>query len=179
MTKRAGYAAGTEVPVERSRAELDGILERFGAEEFGYHSNRERALVGFLYRGYRVQLEVRFPDPEDREIATVRTGKGSTRRRRTESQVAARVEQVKREKWRALVFLVKAKLVAIEEGASSFEAEFLPYLVVDGGARTILEAMEPQLETIRAAGMQLPEHAGPSAHGPGVAAAPRVTVEPA
>lgn len=39
------YAADTSVSVEKSRAEIERILQRWGAEQFVYGWNREQAVV--------------------------------------------------------------------------------------------------------------------------------------
>lgn len=47
-------------------------------------------------------------------------------------------------KWRGLLLVIKAKLVAIETGIAIFDQEFLPYFVTKSGL-TIFEALSPNL----------------------------------
>jgi hypothetical protein len=52
------YAAGTKVPVGQSRAELERVLERYGADTFSYGQDGERAIVAFRANGRHVKFEL-------------------------------------------------------------------------------------------------------------------------
>lgn len=56
-----------------------------------------------------------------------------------------RVDQVARERWRALVLLVKAKLELVALGISTVEREFLADIALPDG-RTVHEAMRELLQ---------------------------------
>jgi len=45
------YAQGTDVPAERSRAEIERTLSRYGAEGFLYGWDRERHVMAFRLGG--------------------------------------------------------------------------------------------------------------------------------
>lgn len=134
------YAAETSVSVENSRAEIETILRRYGADAFGYYTEATRAVVQFRFEGWSIRFEVPLPDPEDPEFA--RTPK--RRQRRTPEAREAAWEQACRQRWRALALAIKAKLEAVECEITSFEEEFLAHLVLPSG-RTVAQHALPQL----------------------------------
>ena len=56
------YAADTSVSSERSRAEIEATLRRYGADSFGYLSSKDRATIAFQAQGRRVRFEQIMPD---------------------------------------------------------------------------------------------------------------------
>jgi len=56
------YAKGTEVPVSRSRDEIERTLARYGASTFAYGWDGKRALVEFVVDDRRVRLTVPLAD---------------------------------------------------------------------------------------------------------------------
>jgi hypothetical protein len=58
-------------------------------------------------------------------------------------------EQACRQRWRALLLIVKAKLEAVTAGISTVEREFLPDVVLPNGA-TVGEWVGPQIATVYA-----------------------------
>lgn len=134
------YAAGTDVPSDKSRTEIEKTLARWGADSFAYMTNRESAQVAFEYEGKRIRFTLPLPDRASREFTLTPTGK-------TRAATAAEqaYEQAVRQRWRALALVVKAKLEAVESGISTFEQEFYANVVLPGG-RTVFEATAPQIE---------------------------------
>ncbi|MBB1512004.1 hypothetical protein H5399_05215 [Tessaracoccus sp. MC1627] len=125
----SGYAAGTSVPVERSRAEIERTLARFGADEFAYGYDKARAVVQFTASQRRVRFILWLPDRAARRFTHTPTGKS-----RTPEQAAAQWEQGCREAWRALAEVIKAKLVAVDTGIVGFEEEFAAHIVLPDGS---------------------------------------------
>lgn len=123
------YAAGTNVTVERSRAEIERTLARFGADEFMYGYDATRAIVQFTAQDRRVRFVLRMPDKTDRRFTHTPTGKVRTR-----EQALSQWEQGCREAWRALAEVIKAKLVAVETGIVGFEEEFASHIVLPDGS---------------------------------------------
>ncbi len=121
------YAADTTVPVERSRAELQRTLERYGATAFGYLSQQGQATVMFEANGRRIRFDVPMPDRADRRFTH------HSRGARTPSAALEAWEQACRQKWRALNLVVKAKLEAVDAGISEFEEEFLAWICLPSG----------------------------------------------
>ena len=143
------YAANTDVDSGRSRAEIERILTRWGADEYAYMMRSDSAQVAFSYRGMRVRFSLPLPDRNSTEFTH------HSRGRRTQSAADAAYEQAVRQKWRALALVVKAKLEAVESEISTFEQEFFAHLVLPNG-RTVFESASQQVESMIATG-----HRGP------------------
>lgn len=141
------YAQGSAVPVDRSKTEIEQVLARYGAEKFGYATDHGSATVGFQVRGRAVRMRLILPDPG--QFAVTATGK----RRPIEAQ-RREYEATRRQRWRCLVLVIKAKLEAIESGIATFEDEWLAYLVLGDGT-TVGEKLLPALEESRARGTPL------------------------
>jgi hypothetical protein len=131
------YAANTKVSPESSRTEIERTLARYGADAFGFGYQDGRAIVSFRCEGRHVRFEVQTPALSEFE----RTRGGVWR---SEAQQRAAQGQALRQRWRALALLVKAKLEAVEAGIETFEAAFLPYVVLPSG-ETVGEALIPQV----------------------------------
>jgi hypothetical protein len=133
------YAERTSVPVERSRAELEALLARAGAEAFAYawkdvdqwrEAARRDVRVRVFQLGFtlkRLPIRVDLPMPALDEFARSSAGRVRTPLQREQ----ARADEERR-RWRALVLVVKAKLEAVATGITTFEKEFLADVVVGG-----------------------------------------------
>lgn len=139
MSTSKPYAANTSVSPEKSRAEIETLLKRYGAQSFAYGSSPERAIVGFQAHGRSLRFVVKMPDPQDKRFA--RDGRGSPR---SPLQRQAAIEQEVRRLWRALALAIKAKLEAVQSGIATFEDEFLAYTVLPGGV-TVGEELHPKI----------------------------------
>lgn len=139
------YAADTDVSVDRSRAELERTLDRYGATEFLYGRNGSAVMVVFGMRGRQVRFVVSMPDRHDEDFTTYEArGRPA---KRTEGEAEKRWEQACRQRWRALNLVVKAKLEAVEAGIGTFDEEFLAYLLVPGAEHTTVgQVAIPQLD---------------------------------
>ncbi len=138
MSTKGTYAKGTEVPPEKSKAEIETILRRYGATKFMSGWDDQRAAIMFEASGRRVKFMLPLPDPAD----FVWTEAG--RRRTRDAQRAAHEAEVRR-RWRALALAIKAKLEVVESGISTFEDEFMAHIVLPNGA-TVGEWLGPQVE---------------------------------
>ncbi len=125
------YAEKTEVPAERSRAEIERTLQRYGAEAFMYGWEVDRAIVRFRANGRHIQFVVPMPDRKDEDFTHYRRGNSTFLR--TELQAEKAWEQAVRQRWRALSLCIKAKLEAVEAQISEFEDEFLAHIVLPDG----------------------------------------------
>jgi hypothetical protein len=139
------YAKGTEVPVSRSRDEIERTLARYGASTFAYGWDGTRALVEFVVDRRRIRLTVPLANREEQRM-------GPNYRRRSDAQIDKIVEQIARERWRALLLVVKAKLEAVESGISTLEEEFLAFMVLPTG-ETVGQWAGPQLDEVQRGGM--------------------------
>jgi hypothetical protein len=132
----ARYASGTSVSVQRTKGEIEAVLERYGASGFGYMTEGGCAMVAFTMRDaglpgagrLRVRIRLAMPDPRDSEFTRTPTGK----ERQREAALKA-WEQACRASWRALLLVIRAKLEAVEVGISSIEREFMADVLLPSG----------------------------------------------
>jgi len=136
------YAEKTEVTSDRSRAEIERTLTRYGADQFLYAWQADTAVIGFRMRGRMIRLVLQMPDRNDREF---RFTPSRNYERSKEAQQEA-YEQACRQRWRALALLVKAKLEAVEAGLVELEEEFLSHVVLPDGS-TAGDWLRPQIST--------------------------------
>lgn len=144
------YAQTTEVPAERSRAEVEKTLKKYGASSFAYGWEGTRAVIGFQMSDRRIRFELPLPDPADQIFHRSPTG-----RPKTATAANAAYEQAVRQRWRALALMVKAKLEAVASGIVTFEAEFLPHTVLPSG-RTVFEDIAPAVAAAYVTGRVAP-----------------------
>ena len=124
---------------------------RYGASSFVYGwerapDGRELAGVVFELHHRRVRFKVPMPAETDREVMRTPTGI-----QRSPTSRAVALEQARRQRWRALLLVVTAKLEAIEVGIETVDEAFLAHVVMPTGA-TVGEWVTPQLEAMVAAG---------------------------
>lgn len=143
MSAPAAYAAGTTVAPERTRIEIEQLLRRNGATGFGFAEEGGRARLQFRLEELLVRFDLLLPDPDDEDLQFVKAGSRGTVRR-TPAQASSACEKAVRQKWRALLLCIKAKLAAIEAGIVSVEEEFLAHVVMADG-RTVGEAVHSTL----------------------------------
>ena len=141
----SGFASGTDVPISKSRLEIEAMLQRNGATGIvsAWDGDTGRHFLEFkipvLDAVRVVRVEVPMPSIEDPEIRYTPTGK------RRESSAAQRSwEQVCKQRWRQMKLILHAKLEAIRVGISTVEREFLADLVMPDG-RTVGQHALPQL----------------------------------
>jgi hypothetical protein len=138
------YAEQTTVPAEKSRAEIETTLVRYGAERFAYMTMSDRATIAFEAKGRLLRFDVPLPDRNDRDFWTTPGRRGT----RTAENAHRAWEQACRQRWRALALAIKAKLEVVETGISTFESEFLAHIVLPGNGQTIAEWITPQMERL-------------------------------
>lgn len=137
------YAKNTMVSVEKSRAEIESILSRYGATAFAYATQQDKAMIQFHADDRRIMFVLNLPDRKDRRFTHTRGGKGSSEWK--DERAYQLWEQACRQIWRSLALIIKAKLEAIERGITTFEDEFMARIVMPGG-KTLAEHMKPVIE---------------------------------
>jgi hypothetical protein len=120
------YANETKVPVDRSRAEIEKTLAKFGADHFGYSSSAFEAAVGFHAKGRLIRFRLPLPN------------RANYRSQESHAQAV-------RAAWRALALSIKAKVVAVESKIVTFEEEFLAQTVMPDGI-TAAEHVLPKIK---------------------------------
>src|SRR3954471_22256660 len=107
----AKFAANTEVSVEQSKAEIERTIHRYGATSFmaGYSGNR--AIVAFEMDGKRIRFDLTLPSANEDQFTKYRVNANSTATAdRLPHKAHELWEQACRQRWRALLLLIKAKL---------------------------------------------------------------------
>jgi len=146
------FAENTDVSSDRSRAEIEKILRRYGADSFVYGWQEANAMIGFSFNKRNIRFVLPIPDKNDPEFSTTPAGR---KRRNILAQETA-WEQACRQRWRALALVIKAKLEAVESGITTFEDEFLAHIVLPGGqsiGQFIIPRLEESFRTNRAAAL--------------------------
>jgi len=138
----AHYAAKTEVPSDRTRAEIERTLRRYDATAFAYGWQDGAATIGFTIANRSVRMELPLPNPNSESFHF-----GPSGRSRTAAGAESAYEQAVRQRWRALLLVIKAKLEAVEAGISTVEREFLADVLLPDGS-TIGAWAAPQLALV-------------------------------
>lgn len=132
------YAEGTEVSAEKSRAELEVLLQKHGAKEFAVYTSEERTVFMYRLQGAMVRHTVEYPDPKSFQK---KNALGTPKPEQLKKQADAEW----RRRWRALVLVCKAKLEIISSGGSTFEREFMADMLLADGS-TVAQALVPRLK---------------------------------
>ena len=138
------YAAQTQVTSDKSRAEIERTLTRYGADQFMYGWESGGAMIAFRMHGRHIRFYL--PMPSIDEFSRTPTGKT-----RSTSAAQDQLEQAMRQRWRALALVIKAKLEAVESGITVFEDEFMAHIQLPNG-QTVGQWMRPQIESAYSSG---------------------------
>ncbi|MEA2994346.1 MAG: hypothetical protein QOD40_3266 [Alphaproteobacteria bacterium] len=123
------YASKTKVPVDQTRNEIERTLKRYGADRFAYFSESDRAIIVFEANERRIRFDLPLP---------LETRGG-------------RDEQLARQRWRALLLCIKAKLESVESGIETFEDAFLAHVVMPDG-QTVSDHVRPRIASVYSSG---------------------------
>jgi len=136
------YASATGVSVDRSKAEMEKLLLRYGADQFmsGTDMSNARAVVSFRYSGLPVRVSLSLPNPEDKAFRETPSG----RRRRDEQSARREWEKACRQQWRVLRLLIQAQLEAIENKIVKPHEAFLPWIMLPN-RKTVGEMYEAEI----------------------------------
>ena len=120
------YAADTKVPVAQSRAEIERLLEKHKAKQFGTAVDYDLLLARVQFRLHDrvVRFVINLPDPHK--------VKGE------------RLVRAERQRWRALLLVIKAKLESVENHIEAFEHAFLSQIVMPND-QTVAEIVTPAI----------------------------------
>jgi hypothetical protein len=133
------FAEKTKVPVAKTRMDIEHLLEKHKAAQYGTAVDYEQRLarVQFKLHNRIVRFMVSLPD-----------------RKKFRSELP--FAQAERQKWRALLLVIKAKLEAVENSISTFEEEFLAYIVMPNDS-TVAEHVLPLIEHSYRTGLIAPQ----------------------
>ena len=139
MSRARVYAERTDVPVDRSKAEIERMLHVAGASQFATLMSQDKAAIAFTIGGRNYRFAVPLP-----QFSKAIPGRSYVN-----------LDQQKRQRWRALSLVIKAKLEAGRSGITSLETELLPYAVLPGG-RTVADEALPALKRAYESGRDVP-----------------------
>lgn len=135
----ARFAENTSVAPEKTRAEIEQTLRRYGADQFISGWDGNLAVLGFRCRDRQVRFTLRLPDRSEKRFLVT----PKQHHRRSPEDAMKAWEQEVRSRWRALLLVIKAKLESVESGIECFEEAFLAQIVIPGG--TVGDLIVPQL----------------------------------
>lgn len=150
------YAKDTEVSVEKTRAEIESTVVKYGASAFGSMWEHGRAVISFQMNNRRLKFVLPLPDRSDKRFAFSPAG----RNYRDEAGKQKAWEQSCRQLWRALLLAIRAKLEAVECKISTFDEEFMAHIVMPDG-RTIGELVLPDIPLAISGGTSIKLLPGP------------------
>jgi hypothetical protein len=104
------FATNTRVPIERSRAEIERVITRYGATRLMTAYIEDRAVIAFELNNRRVRFVMPTPD-------------------RTKFKRPDSYDKEHRRLWRAFALVIKAQLEAVASGVFSFEDMFLAHII--------------------------------------------------
>ena len=135
----AKYASNTTVTTDRSKAEIERTLMRYGCDEFHYGRSTDGAAIGFIYKGRKIKLDVPLPDRQ--EYKANKTGD-------------AQWEKECRRVWRVLLLWIKGNLEVVALGRITFEDIFLAQTCLPNGSTVGQEIQEKVGEMATSGKMQ-------------------------
>lgn len=114
------FAQYTKVPISQTKSEIEHVLEKYKADQFGSATDSEsqRALIQFRYSAKIIRFEMSLANLNDQQM---------------------------RQRWRALLLSIKSKLESVESGIETFEEAFLAHVVMPDG-QTFGKLAIPQIE---------------------------------
>ena len=147
----AKYASDTNVSADRTKAEIERTLVRYGADQFAYGWTTTGAVIGFRLHDRQYRFVLPLPDRNSQQFRFT----PQRRYERSEEEVQRAYDQAVRQRWRALLLIIKAKLEAVEAGITTAEDEFLASTIMADGS-TLGEWAAPQIGEMYRSG-RMPE----------------------
>ena len=136
--------------VSRSRIELEELLQKWKADRIASGIEPGSAVIAFSMGRWHVRFKMPLPTAAD--AAKQKNHRGYYL---GPGDQARWLDQHHRERWRALLLTVKAKLVSVENGVESFEEAFLAHLVLPGG-ETVGQRARPAINEAYTTGRMPP-----------------------
>jgi hypothetical protein len=125
----SNYIRGASITCAASQAEIQSMLGAAGARGFQLAAERGATRIAFSLGDRQFLLSLPLSASEGTSTAA---------------------QEAARRGWRQLSFLVRAKLDAVACGITTFDEEFLAYMVLPGGA-TVFQAVKPGMAAAHAA----------------------------
>ena len=133
------YAENTEVSVDKSVGEIIALIRKAGAERIAQMQEPGMIAIQFFLKDRLLRFKILLPSIAD----------GPQRDRHgyalSPDQKAKKQQQRHKQRARALLLVIKAKLESVESNVETFEEAFLANIVTPGGA-TVADWLIPQIE---------------------------------
>jgi len=121
------YAEGTSVAFEKSVAEIIGLVKKAGAQHIGQFEGDDQFAIQFVLAERLIRFRVPFPRLDQ---MPTRNGNNVVL---TVQQRRDRLDQRVRQRGRALLLVIKAKIESVESGIETIEQAFLAQVVMANG----------------------------------------------
>lgn len=145
------FAEGTTVSVENSQGEIRVLVKKYGADQFVSGEWPDRAMIGFRCNGRMVRFTLMLPNVKDPRFTPKRARWNQTSAERHQALYDAEQRRL----WRALCLTIKAKLESVASGISTFDSEFMPFILMPDG-RTVAEHVLPAIDAAYKTGKMQP-----------------------
>lgn len=139
----SGFANTTSVSPERTKAEIESVLAKYGATSFISGYDERTAFVAFVANRTLIRFKILLPDRQAREFTH-----DKNQYKRSEDAAQRFYDQAVRTIWRRLLLCIKAKLESVASKIESFESAFQAHIVLPSG-ETVGEWLAPQLQEMR------------------------------
>lgn len=125
------YAENTSVPVEKSLTEIVTLIKRAGGARIAQMEDVDALAVQFYLSERMLRFRVPIPTADDID----KHNDGNNRYIEVAQSVRQKkADAVRRQRARALLLVIKAKLESVEGGVETFDEAFLPNIVMSDGA---------------------------------------------
>ena len=131
------YAKDTTIPVERSLSEIVAMLRKSGASRVAQMQGDDLFEIQFAMLDRAIRFRVRLPTWQEMPEYDGR------RSLLAQDKRIAMADQVARQRARALMLVVKAKLESVESEVETFEQAFLANVVMSDGMTLYERVSEP------------------------------------
>lgn len=121
------FAENTSVPIEKSVAEIVGLVKKAGATSIAQWEEPERFTIQFSLSERLLRFRVTLPAWRD---MPERNGRREVLNQTQREAISA---QRARQRARALLLVIKAKLESVESNVETFEEAFLANVVMSNG----------------------------------------------
>lgn len=134
------YAENTTVPVEKSLTEIVTLIKKAGGARIAQMEDMDALAVQFFLSERMLRFRVPVPTAEAMPL------RDNGNNRYTDIPLAARkkkADAIRRQRARALLLVIKAKLESVESGVETFDEAFLPNIVMSDGSTVWERIGEP------------------------------------
>lgn len=129
------YAENTTVPVEKSISEILAMLKKAGAHRIAQAETEDGFAVQCFLNDRMLRFKITYPSPSTKRGA----------RPASPAEMRNTAERRMRQRARALLLVIKAKLESIESEVETFDEAFLANVVTPDGA-TVGDWLIPQIQ---------------------------------